>query len=337
MIQVGVFGATGYTGLELVKLLMRHRGVHLAFASSPSSAGQSLEKLYPALPNIPLVLTEQALNMKADVLFFCLPHGEAAQLMPKFVQRGTRVIDLSADFRLKSAAQFEKWYEHVHPAPQLLPQFQYGLPELYRDKIIGAQCVANPGCYPTSVLLGLAPLLKAKMVSAATPVVIDSKSGVSGAGRKATLGSHFVEVNENIAPYNLGRRHRHVPEMEQEIELLGNKSLRVLFSPHLVPISQGILSTIYVPLEDDYPEESVRALFLEHYARERFVKVIETPQACSSLRFVAGTNVCVLSVHVCGKMAIVVSAIDNLYKGASGQALQNMNLMCGFEENEGLA
>ena len=336
MIQAGIFGATGYTGIELVKLLTRHRQVQIVFASSPSSAGQTLADLYPALPALLLVSPEQAAKMAADVVFFCLPHGEAAQHMPAFVERGQRVVDLSADFRLKSEAQFEQWYEHVHPCPHLLAQFQYGLPELYRSEIAKARLVANPGCYPTSVLLALAPLLKAKMVANELPVIIDSKSGVTGAGRKATLGSHFVEVNENIGPYNVGRRHRHVPEMEQEIEKLGGVPRSIVFSPHLVPISQGLLSTLYVPLTQEFTEKELRSVFHEHYAREQFVRVVDKSSTCSSLRFVAGTNSCVLSVHSAGKIAIVVSAIDNLYKGASGQAVQNMNVMFGFEESEGL-
>jgi N-acetyl-gamma-glutamyl-phosphate reductase len=355
IIKVGIFGTTGYTGAELVKLLSRHRRAHIAFAHSDSHAGARLSDVLPCPHDISLIKADDAPWHEVDIVFSCLPHGASAELCKRALDAGKRVVDLSADFRLRDAATYARWYGHTHPYPDLLDKTVYGLPEVYRCGIAEAQLVANPGCYPTSIILGLLPLLE--LGALADPVVIaDSKSGVSGAGRKPSQATHFVEVNESLAPYNIGHAHRHVPEIEQELnaawqahasstERIGAQRatgnmcpLRLIFSPHLLPLSRGILSMLYVTLAPHAAGQDWQSIFVRRYESEPFVRVLP-PGQTATIAHAAHTNYDVISVHPVAGMPDrlqIVSCIDNLVKGASGQAVQNMNIMFGLDEREGL-
>jgi len=331
VIQVGIYGATGYTGFELIRLLQRHPQVTLAFATSESRAGTRLSQVFPVPWDLPLVAPAEADPGAVDAVFCCLPHGAAMATVVAAREAGVRVVDLSADFRLRDPAVYQQWYGLKHAAPHLLADAVYGLPELYREQIRRAQLVANPGCYPTSVLLALYPLLRAGLV-AEGPIIADSKSGVSGAGRKPNLKTHFVEVNENFSPYNIGRAHRHLPEMAQEIERLGGNGQALIFSPHLTPVDRGILSTLYVPVSTTHSPEDLHRLYRETYADEPFIWLLPEGQLATMAHAVR-TNRCVLSLTLAGPgQLIVCSAIDNLVKGAAGQAVQNFNLMFGLDE-----
>ena len=334
MIQVGIFGATGYTGIELVRILARHPQVEIKFATSDSYAGKMLSDAFPCHFDVPLIAHDTAPAQAIDVAFLALPHGAAAEFAARVLDADKRVIDLSADFRLRDAAQYPRWYGFEHHAPELLSQAVYGMPELYRDKIKTARLVANPGCYPTTVILGLAPVVRAGAVNGT--IIVDSKSGVSGAGRKATLGTSFVEVNENLAPYKIGRTHQHMAEMEQELQAIAPKT-QLIFSPHLLPVSRGILSTMYVRLNNGWNEKSLRDLYAETYHTEPFVKILPSGQV-ATLTHSNYTNYCTLSIHHVADagQAIIGASEDNLIKGASGQAVQSMNVMCGFPETTGL-
>ncbi len=335
MIKVGIYGVTGYAGYELLRWLRRHRAAQIVFTTSESQAGKALAEVVPGPLDTPLLAPDDAPLDQVDVVFLGLPHGVAAQVARRARAAGVRVVDLSADFRLQSADAYARWYGHTHPAPELLPA-PYGLPELNRERIRGAGLVANPGCYPTSVLLGLAPLLRANAL--ADPlVIVDAKSGVSGAGRAPKQHLHFVEVSENLAPYSIGQTHRHVGEMQQEAARLGgDQAPQIVFSPHLLPIARGILSTIYVRVAASWTEDLVRSLYAESYCDEPFVRLLPAGQL-ATIGHTAHTNMCTLSLTLAQPgLLIVVSSIDNLVKGASGQAIQNMNLMFGLEETEGL-
>jgi N-acetyl-gamma-glutamyl-phosphate reductase len=338
MIKVGLFGATGYTGFELVKIIERHPQAEIWFATSQSHTGCKLNELHPAGPGIQLISPDGAPLSEVDVVFLCLPHGAAAPIAIKAMEQGTRVVDLSADFRLKDAAIYEQWYGVEHPAPQLLPEAVYGLTEFVRDQLPEARLVANPGCYPTSILLALQPLLEASAVSGT--IIADSKSGVSGAGRVPKQHTHFVEVSDNFSPYNIGRTHRHLPEIEQGLGFWnGHKAsgdaFGVVFSPHLLPVPRGILSTIYVPLKPGWSQIALRSVYDETYGQEPFVQILPVG-ALSTLAHANHTNQCVIALTMAGDMLILTSAIDNLIKGAAGQSVQNMNLMFGIEETAGL-
>jgi N-acetyl-gamma-glutamyl-phosphate reductase len=335
VVKVGVYGATGYTGLELMRILQRHPDVSLAFATSESRAGVRLRDVFPVPWEMPLVSAASADLSAVDAVFCCLPHGAAMATVVAARAAGARVVDLSADFRLRDPAIYEEWYGLTHAASHLLPQAVYGLPEVYRQEIRHADLVANPGCYPTSVLLALYPLLRARLV-ADGPLIADSKSGVSGAGRKPSPKTHFVEANENFSPYNIGRAHRHLPEMAQEIERLGGKGDALIFAPHLTPVNRGILSTIYVPVSLALSVDSLHNIYGETYANEPFIWLLPGGEL-STMAHAVHTNRCVLSLTLVrpGQL-IVCSAIDNLVKGAAGQAVQNFNLMFGLEETLGL-
>lgn len=334
MIRVGIFGATGYTGIELVKIFARHPQVEIKFATSDSYVGKLLSDAFPCPYDIPLIAHDAAPLDEISVAFLALPHGASAGFAKRVLNAGARVIDLSADFRLHDAAAYKKWYGLDHPAPEWLSQAVYGLPEIHREKIKNAKLVANPGCYPTSVIPGLAPILRAGASDGT--IIVDSKSGVSGAGRKPTQTVHFVEVNENLAPYSIGRVHRHLSEMEQELQAI-NACASLIFSPHLLPVSRGILSTMYVKLNDGWDDQSLRDLYTETYRAEPFVRILPSGQI-ASLAHSNYTNYCTISIHHIAEagQAIICTSIDNLIKGASGQAVQNMNLMFGLEETTGL-
>ena len=336
MIKVGVYGATGYAGYELVQLLLRHPAVRLVFATSEQSAGGCLADTYPCPEHVALVRAEDAPLEEVDGVFCSLPHGASTATVRRARQAGRRVVDLSADFRLPDPEVYERWYNVAHQAPDLLGEAVYGLPELHREAIRGANLVANPGCYPTSVILGCYPLA-ARGLLVDGHVIADSKSGVSGAGRKPTVTTLFCEVNENVSPYNLGHLHRHVPEMELELSLAAGQPVGVTFVPQLVPLRRGILSTLYVRVPPDEDATSLRTLYGEFYAGEPLVRVLPEGQV-ATVGWAERTDRCVLSLHDGGRPGdlIVVSAIDNLGKGAAGQAVQSLNVMYGLGETTGL-
>lgn len=335
-IAVGVYGASGYTGFETLHLLKHHPAVELIFATSESSANQTLSAIYPVAWDLPLVAAAEAPLDQVQAVFCCLPHAASMPTVITAREAGVRVIDLSADFRLTNAAIYEKWYSVSHEAPHLLSQAVYGLPELFRPQIAQTDLLANPGCYPTSVLLALAPLLQEKLLEPEAPIIADSKSGVSGAGRSLKLTSHFVEVNENLSPYSIGQSHRHLAEMEQTILALGGRADKLIFSPHLTPISRGMLSTIYVSLNQDLSPSTIQELFANQYANEPFVRILPAGQL-ATMAHTQRTNLCVISITpVSPRQLILCASIDNLGKGAAGQAVQNFNIMFGVEETAGL-
>lgn len=337
MIRAGVLGATGYTGFETIKILSRHPEIELVFATARSDAGKRLGDLFATPIDLTLQRVEEVDLAAVDVLFLCLPHGAAQEYAAAGLAAGCKVVDLSADFRLRDPADFQRWYKDVHQQPALLGEAVYGLTEWRREEVRGARLVANPGCYPTSILLALAPLLRAGLVADGA-VIADSKSGVSGAGRAAKVGSLFAEVNEDFKPYNIGHSHRHVAEIEQEMaHLSGGVCRRLLFSPHLLPVTRGILSTIYVPLPAGWTEAQLRALYSEAYAGEPFIWLLPAGKT-AALAHTVHTNRCAISLHPVPELdqLIIVSSIDNLVKGAAGQAVQNCNVMFGLEETLGL-
>ena len=335
MIKVGIYGVTGYAGYELLRWLGRHREARVVFTTSESQAGKALADVFPGPLDTPLLAPDDAPLDQADLVFLGLPHGISATVAQRARASGVRVIDLSADFRLDTPGDYQRWYGHAHTAPELLPA-PYGLPELNRAALADAGLIANPGCYPTSVLLGLAPLLRAGALADRT-VIVDSKSGVSGAGRAPKQNTHFVEVSESLSPYSIGRTHRHVGEMEQEAaRIAGGQAAQIIFTPHLLPIKRGILSTIYVRIPDGWGEAQVRSLYAEAYAGEPFVRLLPAGQL-ATIAHTAHTNQCAISLTLAQPgLLIVVSSIDNLVKGAAGQAIQNMNVMFGLPETAGL-
>jgi N-acetyl-gamma-glutamyl-phosphate reductase len=333
MIRTGIYGSTSYTGLELISLLQNHPQTEIAFAASNSMAGETLSDSFPKMPPLPLIPPDQADLAQADLVFLCLPHGEAAATAVRALESGCKVIDLSADFRLSDPAVYQHWYKTAHPTPGLLKDAVYGLTEIARSSLAGCSLVANPGCYPTSVLLGLYPLAHAGLLSG--QVIIDSKSGVSGAGRKPKELTHFVSVDGNLTPYSVGRSHRHVPEMEQALQGWSSNQSDLIFTPHLLPVSRGILSTIYVQLNDSTSLDQLHSLFSTTYADEPFMQLLPAGKP-ATLAHVVHTNMCAIGMDMAGSTLILTSAIDNLVKGASGQAVQNMNVIYGFEETTGL-
>jgi len=332
--RVAVLGASGYAGALAAALLHRHPRFELAAITSRSDAGRRLDELYPR-HRVPMVMEELDLDRHADGLdaaVVAYPHHAAAPVVAGLRERGVRVVDLSADFRLRDVPTYEQWYG-AHPAPDLLDAAVYGIPELgYRDAIVNADLVANPGCFPTAALLGLQPLARAGLLQ---DVVIDAKTGVSGAGRAPTHETHYVSVSENVAAYKVAG-HRHAPEIDQELAALGARLGPVVFVPHLVPVDQGELITAYVTTTREASGDELRALYDEAYADEPFVELASAP---AGMRDVTATNICRISVHGDrhdGRV-VVCSAIDNLWKGTSSQAVQNLNLMFGFPEGEGIA
>jgi N-acetyl-gamma-glutamyl-phosphate reductase len=327
---VSVFGAAGYTGALAARLLYSHPWFELKAVTARSDVGRRLDDLYP-YHRVPLELEELELDEHGDVdaAVVAYPHGAAAPLVKALRDRGVRVVDLSADFRLRDPATYELWYRE-HQAPELLEQAVYGLPERYREEIRGAGLVANPGCYPTAALLALAPLAREGLIEDA---VIDAKSGVSGAGRAATDQTHFVTVDENVSAYGVPR-HRHTPEIEQELAALG-ADLKITFTPHLLPLDQGELVSCYVRPNGRVSDVDLERLYEQSYGDEPFVEMVAAPPG---VREVRETNYCRISVHRDPRTgrALVFSAIDNLWKGAASQAVQNLNLMFGRPEGEGI-
>jgi N-acetyl-gamma-glutamyl-phosphate reductase len=336
--KVGIIGATGYTGIELLRLLLRHPEVEVTALTSQKYAGLPIDQVFPSVMK-GLQLKCEELNIdqvskKADFIFTAVPHKTAMETVPLFVEKGKRVVDLSADFRFKDPKVYERWYQK-HTCPELLEQSVYGLPELHREKIRKARIVGNPGCYPTGALIGLIPLVTKGMISYET-IVVDSKSGVSGAGRDVVLGSLFCEVNEGVKAYNI-YKHRHLPEIEGELSQLAQKRIVVNFVPHLIPMDRGILTTLYVNFNRTVRGEDVVNVFGECYGKEPFVRLYPKEKVPNT-KDVRGSNYCDIGIVVdeSGRRGVIVTAIDNLVKGASGEAVQNMNIMLGYPETMGL-
>ena len=334
--KVGIINVTGYAGVELARLLHQHPEVELTCVTGRSAAGQKLGAVFPHLSQIDL--TVAAKLGEVDVAFSAMPHKESADVILPLIKDSMKVVDISADFRLKDAGEYPRWYGFDHPAPELLSTAVYGLPELYREQVTKAQLVANPGCYPTGAILALAPAIKAGIIQ--PDVIIDSKSGVSGTGRSLSLTTHFSEVNEDVAAYALSG-HRHLPEITQELKFLGLKEASVTFVPYLIPMTRGILTTTYASLVSgkiaggEKGKAGLRKLYLDFYKDEPFTQVTESPP---HTKHTWGNNLCLIYPTVderAGRL-IVISAIDNLVKGAAGQAVQNMNLMLGLTETTGL-
>ena len=337
--KVAIFGASGYTGEELVGLLLRHPWTELVAVTSRQSAGKTVAEIFPRASSYPIAKTlrftdtaPEKITAEAQVAFLALPHGVAVEFAGPLLQAGVRVIDLSADFRIKDPATYREFYAHEHGAPDLLPDTVYGLPEIYRDKIAGARLVACPGCYPTSILLPLIPLLREKLVETDN-IIANSLSGVSGAGRKAEVDYLFVECNESARPYGVPK-HRHLAEIEQELAIAAGTAVTIQFTPHLIPVNRGILTTLYLKPTD---RERIDAAFDRAYTDAPFVRLLGE-RTLPDTKNVAGTNVIEIAWRHdprTGRL-IVMSAEDNLVKGASGQAVQCFNLMCGYDETTGL-
>ncbi|MCK4838471.1 MAG: N-acetyl-gamma-glutamyl-phosphate reductase [Desulfobulbaceae bacterium] len=338
MLRIGIVGASGYTGEELARIISSHPGAELTVATSRQFAGKKISEVFPNLRGMVEITLENValdeLAERADLFFTAVPHQTAMDIVPKLLAAGCKVVDLSADFRISDAKVYEEWYQ-AHSAPEYIAQAVYGLPELNREKIKATSLVANPGCYPTSIILATAPLLKAGLIDATT-IIADSKSGTSGAGRAALVGSLFCEVNDGFRAYKVGE-HRHTPEIEQELGLLADKPLTISFTPHLLPISRGILSTVYASLKDGVDADQVTAVYEDFYRDEYFVRLCPAG-TYPATQYVRGSNFCDIGFKVDSRTGriVIVSVIDNLVKGAAGQAVQNMNLMCGFPEGLGL-
>jgi N-acetyl-gamma-glutamyl-phosphate reductase len=340
-IKVAIVGASGYSGEELVRLLLQHPHVELAAVTSRQYAGQTLAQVFPRHASDPFCRSlrfsdpnTELLAKAAQVVFLALPHGVAAEFAAPLLDLGCQVIDLSADFRLKSAAVYEEFYGHEHPAPTLLQQSVYGLPEWYRNEIKNATLIASPGCYPTSILLPLLPLLKAGLIKS-DGIIADSLSGVSGAGRKVERDYLFPECNESVRPYGIPK-HRHLSEIEEQLTLAAKTAVVIQFSPHLIPVNRGILTTLYVtPINAS--AEQIAQCYEKAYGNEPFIRLLEG-KALPDTKNVTGTNVIEIAWRLdprTGRL-VVMSALDNITKGASGQAVQSMNILRGFPETAGL-
>ncbi len=333
-IRAGIINVTGYLGAELARLLGQHPHVKLVTVTGRSAAGQGLADVFPSFATTDYTI-EDELDADVDIAFSAMPHGSSIDVVPSLSRRGIRVVDASADFRLKNAAEYYKWYGFIHPSPNLLRQAVFGLPELHHESIASASLVANPGCYSTGAILALAPLIKARVIR--PDIIVDSKSGLSGAGRTLSLNTHYSEVNEDTCAYSL-EGHRHLPEMEQELkELDPSVSPSITFVPHLVPMTRGILSTCYVKPTHGHrlTVNKLRQLYRQFYRHAPFVQVTTQPPHTKQ---VWGTNFCLICPtrnRKTGRL-IVISCLDNLVKGGAGQAVQNMNLMFGLPETAGL-
>ena len=341
-IKIGLVGVTGYTGMELMRLLQNHSRFTLVRVTSRAEAGKTLKDIYPfmqGMQNGELPITEpdaDDLAEACDLVFLAVPHRTAMEIAAVLLEKGLKVVDLSADFRLRSREIYEHWYGCDHTQEALLEQAVYGLPELYAEKVANAQLIANPGCYPTSAILGLYPALREGCILT-SGIVIDSKSGSTGAGRKANVGTLFCEVSDNFKAYGL-TTHRHTPEIEQELSVVAGDDITVSFNTHLLPVNRGILSTIYTTLSVDMTLDDIHAMYEEAYRLHPWVRVLPKGKLPET-KYVRGTMFCDIGLAHDARTnrLIVVSAIDNLCRGASGQALANANLMCGIDITEGLS
>jgi N-acetyl-gamma-glutamyl-phosphate reductase len=334
--SVGIIGASGYTGSELVRLLCAHPGVSLDFITSESHRGRLLSDVHPHLKGIfdlELSSAEDLGHHEPNLVFLALPHGVSMEFVKGYGCNGFKIIDLSGDFRLRSGDQYGRWYGKRHLCPEMLGDATYGLPEVYRGEIVNSRLVANPGCYPTSVVLALAPLLSGEIIEMDC-IIVDSKSGVTGAGAKTRPVTHFPSANEDFKAYSL-TDHRHTPEMEQALGEIADREIDIQFTPHLTPLSRGIQTSVYCRAADGITQKDLEEAYDALYGGERFIRVRDRPP---SVRDVRGSNFCDVHVRLDERTGnvIALSAIDNLVKGASGQAIQNMNIMLGFDEATGL-
>ncbi len=337
MIQAGIVGATGYAGAELARILTQHPQAELAAASSVSYTGKKLSEVYPAYYHLCDIVcgTREEVVEKSDVVFAALPHGLSQELAADCFSKGKRLIDLGADFRLKNEEDYKKWYQGKFTHPELHRQAVYGLPELFREQIKGKKIVANPGCFTTAVPLALAPALQNGLIEP-DGIVADCKSGVTGAGRSLTQNTHFAELNESCSAYKVAN-HRHNPEMEQTLRLISGKDATITFVPHLLPVNRGILATCYARLKPGVTPGQVRKAYEEQYAKEYFIRLLPEGRV-ADIKNVRFSNFCDISLHFDPHtpVLIAISAIDNMVKGAAGQAVQNMNLLFGLDEKTGL-
>lgn len=339
MLKVFICGGSGYAGCELLRILSSHPDIIVTGVSSEKSAGKSVTDLFPGLYKYSNLIYEHLIKeeivKKADLFFLALPHAESQEAVDFFFKKGKKVIDLSADYRIKDKKVYEHWYKTPHKFTDTLKKAVYGLPEIYRRKIRKASLIANPGCYPTGAILGLFPAIKAGVIDT-TSIVIDSKSGTSGAGRKSDVAFSFCEINEGFKAYAVGM-HRHTPEIEQELSYLSGKNIKVNFTPHLLPLDRGIISTIYCRLSKKITSGEVFNLYKKTYTNEPFIRLLNYGQY-PNIKNVRGTNFCEIGLRINERTntLIIITAIDNLVKGASGQAVHNMNLMMGFKEEAGL-
>lgn len=338
MIKAGIAGATGYTGAELVKLITGHPGAELAAVTSRSYTGESMEEIFPAMRNLVDIRCEDinidVLCKKIDCIFLALPHKTSMEYAPLFIEKNIKVIDLSADFRFNDVKAYEAAYQK-HSARELLKKSVYGLCEIYKDEISHTDLVGNPGCYPTSFLLPTIPLIKEGLIKK-EGIISDSKSGVSGAGRALSLATHFCETNESFKPYKINS-HRHIPEMEEILSIHAGAKVNITFVPHLLPVTRGMLSTIYAAATENVTNEMIRKTLTDYYGNNSFVRILPKGQF-PDIAHVRGTNFCDIGLllDMTSRRLIMVSVIDNLLKGAAGQAVQNMNIMFGLDEETGL-
>ncbi len=337
-IQVGIINVTGYVGAELARLLYQHPKVELSSVTGRSAAGQHLGDVFPHLGDVDSVITAE-LGKDIEIAFSAMPHGTSIEVVPPLLEQGVRVIDISADFRLKDAREYPRWYNFAHPTPELLKDAVYGLPELHKSDITSASLVANPGCYSTAAILALAPVVKEGLIH--PNIISDSKSGVSGAGRTLSLATHYCEANDNVWAYAIDG-HRHLPEIEQELEMINPRlHLSITFVPHLVPMTRGILSSCYARLKNGKlakgpkGKEELQQLYRDFYRDDPFVRITKEPP---ETKHTWGNNVCFIypTIDLRTRNLIIISCIDNLVKGGAGQAIQNMNLMLKLPETTGL-
>lgn len=339
MVNVGIIGATGYVGIEIVRLLQNHQDINISTVVSQSFVGQQISDVYPNLKNVFDMkcdgLDIDKIADKAEIFITALPHGVSKEVIPKLIEKGKRIIDHSGDFRYKSVELYEKWYNASHGMPHLLDISVYGLPELHREEIKKAKIIGNPGCYPTCSILALAPLIK-KNLADTKNIIIDAASGVTGAGRSTELPYQFCECTENFKAYKVST-HRHTSEIEQEISFLAGHDVVVSFTPHLVPMKRGMLSTIYANLTSEKSTSELIDLYKEYYKNEYFVRIMDEGKLPET-KYVAGSNYIDIGLVVDKRLnrVIILSAIDNLGKGAAGQAVQDLNIMCGLPEHAGL-
>jgi N-acetyl-gamma-glutamyl-phosphate reductase len=335
MIKIAIIGGSGLTGRELIKILSKHKEAQIARVTSLEYPGVPIVQIFPEVNGMIdgsfLNAEDEKVYSGIDLAFICLPHGAAMTYVAKFAGKGVKVVDLSADFRIKNAADYKKWYNKEHAYKDLLKEAVYGLPELYRKEIRKSRIIANPGCYPTSILLGIIPYIAKNAVES---IIIDAKTGISGAGISPTPFNHYLNVSENVLPYNVGRKHRHLGEIEDLMSREFKKVPPIIFTPQVTAMARGMLSVIYLKVKKWSDPDGVREMYEKFYKAEPFVRVVDR----ADIHNVQNTNFCEICVDGVkeSRTLIIMSAIDNLVKGASGQAVQNMNIMCGFAETEGL-
>ncbi|MFL2804065.1 MAG: N-acetyl-gamma-glutamyl-phosphate reductase [Dehalococcoidia bacterium] len=335
--KIGIINVTGYAGAEVARIAFDHPEIELVSVTGRSGAGKKLSEVFPHLFKINLTITPD-IETDVDFVFSGLPHAASAEALSTIVKSGIKAVDISADFRLQNLQTYKEWYQIDHPTPELLKESVYGLPELYKQKIKNTSLVANPGCYPTASILGLAPALKNHAIT--SDIIIDAKSGVSGAGRTLSLKTHFSEVSENLSAYGVDG-HRHMPEIAQELDKLADHPSNLTFIPHLIPMNRGILATCYAPLSPDFieqnpdPKSKIIEIYKSFYKNENFTHVVDQPPMT---KHTLGSNDCLIypTVDLRTNRLIVISCLDNLVKGAAGQAIHNMNIMSGFTETAGL-